>query len=166
MGKLSYRRNTILKICHKPKSYCLLGLSCAHKKYIYAGLGYYKICPAAVEQVMVMNNSLMDLVYTQKKRRLKKPPDIVIVFFGLMWLYTQTTSRIASIFSLQGRHLHLHRIVHDIALTRTVYQEGPINFDSSTCYTLWYSGYKNSSNTYFYLYSRPLVIRNNCLLIV
>ena len=59
------------------------------------GLVHYLIQPGAVDQVMVMTTSLVDMSYTYTICRMKKTPDIIVSTINLVWLSTWTTSIIS-----------------------------------------------------------------------
>ena len=64
------------------------------------GLVHYLIQPGAVDQVMVMTTSLVDMSYTYTICRMKKTPDIIVSTINLVWLSTWTTSSISCTLAL------------------------------------------------------------------
>ena len=82
-------------------------------------LVHFVLQTGAVDHVMVTTTSLMELGYPYARYRLNNSPDIVITTINLVWLSTQTASRIARNPALKGIDHYLNRLNHATLLTRT-----------------------------------------------
>ena len=82
-------------------------------------LVHFVLQTGAVDHVMVTTTSLMELGYPYARYRLNNSPDIVITTINIVWLSTQTASRIARNPALKGIDHYLNRLNHATVLTRT-----------------------------------------------
>ena len=117
-------------------------------------LGHYVIRPWEIEQVPVMNNNIMTLVYTYAKLSINNPPDIFCKLAYTVRIIVWIPSWLAWTPELRGRDQSLLLPSQPTALYGTSNQEVPTPFETSTRYILWDSGCTYSINTYFDIYTQ------------
>ena len=85
-----------------------------------------------------MTNTLVNLGYNYAKLWLNIPPNVIYILTYLVWIVTCNPSRLAWDMALRGRYRYLYRLIPSTAFTGTNNQEVPTNFESSTCFIIWY----------------------------
>ena len=162
MGGHRHTRDGYESLCLRdlPKDNLILTLYMLSAWWLHLldGLGHYVIPLGEFSKILVMDNNITTLGYTDANRSIKNPPEILckIVHIGRLILWVP--SRLAWTPELRGRVRSLLCTNLPKTLSGTNNQDGPTDVDISIRYTLWDSGFNPSINPYFELYTeyKPL----------